>query len=87
MRDATSESGSAASGGVTKILSFFRTGHYYLNKIGPYRQIFPEVLELSKHSFVTDYGYHLAIMTKDQLDEIELSYLPGLTTMPCVPRR
>ena len=69
--DAKSESASAASGGVTTILSFFRTGQDYLNKIGPYRQIFPEVLEISKDSFITDYGYHLAIMTKDQLDEIE----------------
>jgi len=69
--DAKSESASAVSGGVTTILSFFRTGQDYLNKIGPYRQIFPEVLEISKGSFITDYGYHLAIMTKDQLDEIE----------------
>lgn len=69
--DAKSESASAASGGVTTILSFFRTGQDYLNKIGSYRQIFPEVLELSKDSFITDYGYHLAIMTKEQLDEIE----------------
>ncbi len=69
--DAMSESGSAASGGVTTILSFFRTGKNYLNKVGPYREIFPEVLEHSKDSFITDYSYHLAIMTREQLGEIE----------------
>ena len=69
--DAVSESRSAASGGVTTILSFFRTGKNYLNKIGPFREIFPEVLELSRDSFVTDYSYHLAIMTREQLGEIE----------------
>lgn len=69
--DAISESISAASGGVTTILTYFRTGKNYLNKIGPYKEIFPEILEASKDSFVTDYGYHLAIMTKEQLNEIE----------------
>ncbi|MFC2006170.1 dihydroorotase family protein [Chloroflexota bacterium] len=69
--DAVSESGSAAAGGVTTILSFFRTGKNYLNKIGPYREIFPEVLANSEGSFITDYSYHLAIMTREQLSEIE----------------
>jgi dihydroorotase-like cyclic amidohydrolase len=69
--DAISESSSAASGGVTTILSYFRTGKNYLNKVGPYKEIFPEVLEVSKGSFITDYSYHLAIMTQAQLNEIE----------------
>jgi len=68
--DATSESSSAASGGITTILSYFRTGKDYLNKVGPYKEIFPEVLELSEDSFVTDYSYHLAIMTREQLNEM-----------------
>jgi len=71
MDDAVTESGSAASGGVTTILSYFRTGKNYLNKMGPYKEIFPEVLEVSKGSFVTDYSYHLAIMTRTQLSEME----------------
>ena len=33
--DAQSESSAAVSGGVTSILSYFRTGHNYLNKTGP----------------------------------------------------
>ena len=36
--DAASESSSYASGGVTTILSYFRTGRDYLNKVGPYRK-------------------------------------------------
>jgi dihydropyrimidinase/allantoinase len=69
--DAISETTSAASGGVTTILSYFRTGHSYLNKMGPYREIFPELLDLSKDSFLVDYGYHLAMFTDEQIGEIE----------------
>ena len=69
--DALSESQSAVSGGVTSILSYFRTGHHYLNKVGPYREIFPEVLDLSRNHFWCDYGYHIAPMTTAQLDEID----------------
>jgi len=69
--DAISETTSAASGGVTTILSYFRTGHSYLNKMGPYKEIFPELLDLSKDSFLVDYGYHLALFTDEQIGEIE----------------
>lgn len=68
--DARSETLSAISGGVTTIVSYFRTGHHYLNKSGPYREIFPELLQLSEGNFHTDYSYHLAPMTTAQLDEI-----------------
>jgi len=70
--DATSESRSAAWGGVTTIGSYFRTGKNYLNKSGPYKEIFPEVLEKSKNSFYTDYVYHITIMNPDQMKEIEM---------------
>ena len=80
--DAVSESTSAASGGVTTILSYFRTGHDYLDKIGPYKEILPELLELSKKSFMVDYGYHLALMTEEHIDEIEwLVKEGGVSTM------
>ena len=69
--DAVSESTSAASGGVTTILSYFRTGKSYLNKTGPLKKIFSEVLSLSKENFLTDYGYHLALMTDEQISETE----------------
>lgn len=68
--DARSESLSAISGGVTTILSYFRTGHHYLNKTGPYREILPEVLRLSEGSFYCDYGYHIAPMTAAHVEEI-----------------
>lgn len=68
--DARSESLSAVSGGVTTLISYFRTGQHYLNKTGSYRDIFPEVLDLSKGNFHSDYGYHIAPMTTAQLDEI-----------------
>ena len=70
--DAKSESMSAAWGGVTTLCSYFRTGKNYLNKSGPYKEIFPEVLEKSINSFYTDFVYHLTIMTPDQMNEIEM---------------
>jgi dihydropyrimidinase/allantoinase len=69
--DAVSESAAAVTGGVTTILSYFRTGSHYLHKTGPYREIFPEVLTLSRERFLTDYGYHLALMTDEHLSEME----------------
>jgi dihydropyrimidinase/allantoinase len=68
--DARSESLSAVSGGVTTLISYFRTGQHYLNKTGSYRDIFPEVLGLSSGNFHSDYSYHIAPMTTAQLDEI-----------------
>src|SRR5437879_1883718 len=68
--DAVSESRAAAQGGVTSSLNYFRSGQYYLNKGGPYRQLFPEVLELSAGRFHVDYGYHLAPMDGMHISEI-----------------
>ena len=69
--DAESESRTALVGGCGTVISYFRTGHHYLNKTGLYRDIFPEVLELSKGHFYTDYCYHIAPMATPQLDEID----------------
>ncbi len=46
-QDAIAESKAAAMGGVTISLNYIRTGQYYLNKGGSYRDFFPEVLALS----------------------------------------
>jgi dihydropyrimidinase/allantoinase len=70
--DAESESASSLVGGVTTVLSYFRTGQHYLNKSGQYREIFPEVLRLSEGHFFTDYGYHIAPMTASQLGEVSM---------------
>jgi dihydropyrimidinase/allantoinase len=69
--DATSESTSAASGGVTTILTYFRPGRNYLNKTGPYRELFPELISLSEKHYLTDYAYHLAMNGEGHIREIE----------------
>ncbi|HEU5299233.1 MAG TPA: dihydroorotase family protein [bacterium] len=69
--DAASETRSAVAGGVTSVVSYFRTGQHYLNKSGPYREIFPEVLRLTEGRAHTDYGFHIAIMTSAQLEEVD----------------
>jgi len=49
--DAQTESRAAAMGGVTSSLNYMRTGQYYLNKGGAYRDFFPEVLARSAGRF------------------------------------
>jgi allantoinase len=68
--DAVSESRAAAQGGVTSMLNYFRTGQYYLNKGGPYRKFYPEVLDIAKGRFHVDYGFHLAPMDATHIREI-----------------
>ncbi len=68
--DAVSESKAAAMGGVTSSLNYFRTGQYYLNKGGPYKKFYPEVLKLAKGRFHVDYGFHLAPMDSTHIKEI-----------------
>ncbi len=70
-RDAESETKSALAGGVTTVLSYFRTGQHYLNKSGPYRAIFPEVVAATEGHAHTDFSYHIGIMTTAQLDEVD----------------
>jgi len=79
--DSVSESRAAAQGGVTTSLNYFRTGQYYLNKGGPYRDFFPEVLQLCAGRFHVDYGFHLAPMDKGHIGEIpELVDRHGVTS-------
>ena len=70
--DAVTESKAAAMGGVTSSLNYFRTGQYYLNKGGPYRKFYPEVLKTSKGRFHVDYGFHLAPISREHIDEIPM---------------
>ena len=69
--DAVTESQAASMGGVTSSLNYMRTGAYYLNKSGPYREFFPEVLEKSAGRFHVDYAYHLAPIMSSHIDEID----------------
>jgi len=70
--DALVESRAAAMGGVTTSLNYMRTGQYYLNRGGPYREFFPEVLRLSDRRFYVDYAYHLAPISRSHIDELEM---------------
>jgi dihydropyrimidinase/allantoinase len=78
--DAASETESSLVGGATSVVSYFRTGSHYLNKVGPYREILPEVLARTEGRAHTDYGYHIAPMTAAQLDEID--WLAGEAGVP-----
>ena len=79
--DATSESRAAVSGGVTTMLTYFRTGQYYLNRGGPYAEFFPEVLKLSEGRYHCDYAYHLAPVAASHVDEMEaLAVQHGVTS-------
>jgi len=70
-QDAESESKAAAMGGVTSALTYFRTGQYYLNRGGPYAEVFPELLETSDGHYWVDYGYHLAPIQSSHIGEME----------------
>ncbi len=69
-QDAFEETRSSLVGGATTVLSYFRTGSHYLDKTGPYDEILPEVLAAVAGRSHTDYSFHLAPMTKGQVDEI-----------------
>ncbi|MCP2182786.1 dihydroorotase [Prauserella alba] len=68
--DTRTESRASAQGGVTTALTYMRTGQYYLNKGGPYREFFPEVLSAASGNAYVDYAFHLAPMMSQHIDEI-----------------
>lgn len=70
--DAHSESRASAQGGVTTGITYMRTGQYYLNKSGPYRTFFPELIERTRGRAYVDYAFHLAPMMASHIDEIPL---------------
>lgn len=71
-QDARSESLAAAQGGVTSSLNYMRTGGYYMERGGPYAEVYPEVLAASKDNFWVDYAYHLAPLDRTQIGEIDM---------------
>jgi len=68
--DTRTESRASAQGGVTTSLTYMRTGQYYLNKGGSYRDFFPEVLSKSAGNAYVDYAFHLAPMSSQHIEEI-----------------
>jgi allantoinase len=73
-RDAVTETKAAAMGGVTTSLNYIRTGQYYLNKGGSYKEFFPEVLALSQGNFFVDYSYHIAPISSTHIDEMQMLF-------------
>ena len=69
-QDTESETTSSVVGGVTTVVSYARTGQHYLNKSGPYKEIFPEILERCAGHARIDYGFHLAPMLAEHIQEI-----------------
>ena len=68
--DAGTESRACAQGGVTTAISYLRTGQYYLNRGGPYRDFMPVALEAARGRSYVDYAFHLAPMTSSHIDEL-----------------
>lgn len=79
--DTDTESRACAQGGVTTSLTYMRTGQYYLNRGGPYAEVFPEVLAAAEGRSYVDYAFHLAPMQSSHIDEIpELITQHGVTS-------
>lgn len=70
--DAHSESKAAAQGGVTSGITYMRTGAYYLNRTGPYREVFPDVLSAVEGRAHIDYAFHVAPILAEHIDEIPM---------------
>jgi allantoinase len=68
--DTDTESRASAQGGVTTGITYMRTGKYYLNTGGPYREFFPKVLAASEGRSFIDYAFHLAPMSREHIEEI-----------------
>ena len=68
--DADSESRASAQGGVTAGITYIRTGAYYLNRTGPYRDVYPDILAKVADRAYVDYGFHVAPILAEHIDEI-----------------
>lgn len=68
--DTRTESRAAAQGGVTTGITYVRTGAYYMNRTGPYAEVFPEILAAAEGKAYVDYGFHVAPILKRHIDEI-----------------
>lgn len=71
-QDADSESRASAQGGVTSGITYIRTGAYYLNRTGPYKEIFPDVLQATEGKAYIDYAFHVAPILSEHIDEIPM---------------
>jgi allantoinase len=69
-KDADTESRASAQGGVTSGITYIRTGAYYLNRTGPYRDVYPEILGKVQERAFVDYSFHVAPILAEHIDEI-----------------
>lgn len=79
-KDVNSESKAALTGGVTTMMSYFRTGAHYMNKTGTYHDIYKEALDLAAGNAYCDYCFHLAPMDNLQVKEMEWLVGQGVVT-------
>ena len=70
--DADSESRASAQGGVTSGITYIRTGAYYMNRTGPYKEVFPDVLAAAEGKAFIDYAFHVAPILREHIDEIPM---------------
>ena len=70
-QDAPTESASAASGGVTTLIPYVRTGSLYLNMGGSVKPFWKKLLEQSDGRYYVDYGYHVSPIAGQQINEME----------------
>jgi allantoinase len=68
--DADTESRASAQGGVTSGITYIRTGAYYMNRTGPYREVFPDILKATENRAYVDYAFHVAPILTEHIDEI-----------------
>jgi allantoinase len=68
--DADSESRAAAQGGVTSGITYIRTGAYYMNRTGPYKEVYPDILAAAEGKAYIDYGFHVAPILREHIEEI-----------------
>ena len=69
-RDADTESRACAQGGVTTAISYLRTGQYYLNRGGAYREFLPVAFDAARGRSYVDYAFHVAPMMKSHIAEL-----------------
>jgi allantoinase len=68
--DASSESRACAQGGVTTGITYLRTGHYYMNRSGPYSEVLPLALKSTEGRAYVDFGFHVAPILREHIVEI-----------------
>ncbi len=78
--DAITESAAAAMGGVTAMLTYFRSGGLYLDRGGSYKEFYPALLDFSEDNYYVDYGYNISPVQGSHIEEMEFLLQAGVPT-------